>query len=191
MALPWLIGAAVVGLGTLIAAASSDDDKPSSNSGGGNGADEERRRREAAAKEQRRREREEKLANARTLFAEKGASFGEELRDALDGRIEVHAVSFPPFQASLGEAGLGLAASDEGRAHEVSHALREAFIAEDPEVERIVANLEYHARVYDVAMSTHASARQRLTALDAVNTEILRLDALALQLRALRLKAAA
>lgn len=189
MALPWLIGAAVVGIGSLIAAAAGDDGK--SNGSSSSSDDEERRRRDEAAKEQRRREREEKLANARTLFAEKGARIGEELGDALDGMIHVIPASSPAFRPRLGAQHLGIPSSDDGRAHEVSHALRGSVIEDDPDLERIVANLEFHARVYHVDMCTTPGSWQKLLALDEVNTELVELHGIELKLRALRRRVAA
>jgi hypothetical protein len=187
MALPWLIGAAVVSLGSLIVAAvNSDDDSSGSSSGSSSGADEERRRREAAVKEQRRREREEKLANARTLFEAKGAQIGDQLSDALDDLVHVIPATIPSLMARLGEPDLAILPSDDGRAHEVSHTLREAFIEEDPDVERIVDNLEFYARVYDVQMFTNSKSHQRLMALDEVNTQLMNLDGIEQQLRALK-----
>lgn len=193
MALPWLIGAAVVGLGSLIAAAASDDSSSNSSSGTGSdsSADEERRRREAAAKEHRRREREEKLASARTLFAGKGAALGEELGEALDGIVQVKSGSTPAFRPRLGAQDLGIPSSDDGRAHEVSHALRGSVIADDPELERIVENLEFHARVYDVNMCCTPRVWQKLLSLDDVNAALVELDSIERQLRALRRGAAA
>jgi hypothetical protein len=190
MALPWLIGAAVVGLGSLIAAAVNSDDN-SSGSSSDTSADEERRRREAAAQEQRRREREEKLANARTLFEEKGAGVGDELMDALDGLVHVMPSATPAFMARLGEPGLAIPPADDGRAHEVSHTLREGFIEEDPGIEQIVANLEFHARVYDVQMFTDSKSYQKLLALDEVNRELIDLDRIERELFALRGRIAA
>jgi len=191
MALPWLIGAAVVGLGTLIAAVSGDDDKPSSSCDSNSGADEERRRREAAAKERRRREREEKQANARTLFAKKCSDIEDELGDALDSLIHVTPFSSPALKAKLGEPNLAISPSDAGRAHEVSHTLREAFIAEDAGVERIVDNFEFHARVYDVQMATNSKFYLKLMALDEVNNELMNLISIEQQLSALKRRAAA
>jgi len=72
MALPWLIGAAVVGVVSAIAKAVSDDTPSSSSSSSSDSSAEERRRREEAAQARAERERTEKKAHARQVFAEPG-----------------------------------------------------------------------------------------------------------------------
>lgn len=124
MALPWLIGAAVVGLGAAIVKAVSDDDSSSSSSSSVD-TGEERRRREAAALKQLEQERDNKRSNARVLFAEGGARLGDSLSEALDGVADIAETRSPSFVASLGANGYTLPPAEPMRAEEIKHALRE------------------------------------------------------------------
>ncbi|MWL74257.1 hypothetical protein GQM09_28180, partial [Escherichia coli] len=84
MALPWLIGAAVLGVGALIASSSSNDD-----SSNGNGDDEERKRRERAERERREREQKEERETIKASLQNVGTLRADDLKQALSGWVEV------------------------------------------------------------------------------------------------------
>lgn len=100
MALPWLIGAAVLGVGAWIASSSSDN----SNSGG-NGDDEERRRREQAERERHEREKQEERQSIKAALKEEGKRRSVDFQITLQGWINVHYRSTPPFKASILQTG--------------------------------------------------------------------------------------
>ena len=187
MPLPWLIGAAVVGLGAAIVAAVSDDDKPSGNSGGSNNNDdEERRRREKAAAEQRRREAEEKRVNARGSFAGQGDRIGAALTSALDQLAYVHPLATPSFAATLGAGGCSYPVSDEGRSQELAGALRAAFPDKDTGVERIVDDLGFHGRIYHVHLRGDAALYRKLAGIEGDERALQALEGIERQLLALK-----
>lgn len=95
MALPWLIGAAVLGVGALIASSSRDD---SSNN---NGDDEERKRRERAERERREREKKEEREAIKVSLRTTGALRAEDFKQALSGWVDVDYLSTTPFKANV------------------------------------------------------------------------------------------
>lgn len=95
MALPWLIGAAVLGIGALIASSSDDD------SSNGNGDDEERRRRERAERERREREQQEERQSIKAALKKEGEQRTADFEQTLSGWVNVHYQSKPPFKASI------------------------------------------------------------------------------------------
>ncbi|WP_351019357.1 hypothetical protein [Shewanella sp. AC91-MNA-CIBAN-0169] len=97
MALPWLIGAAVVALGAAAVSAFSDD----SDSGSGGNGDEERRRRERAEQERKARAHKEKLESMKEAFVQEGMQRANELQQSLDGQIKVILLGDKPFKAIL------------------------------------------------------------------------------------------
>jgi hypothetical protein len=98
MALPWLIGAAVVALGAAAVSAFSDD----SDSGSGGNGDEERRR-EQAEQERKARAHKEKLECIKDEFVQEGMQRSHELQQSLDGKITVTLLGDKPFKATLDE----------------------------------------------------------------------------------------
>lgn len=96
MALPWLIGAAVLGVGALIASSSSDGD-----SSNGNGDDEERKRRERAERERREREQKEERETIKASLQNVGTLRADDLKQALSGWVDVHYQSTSPFKANV------------------------------------------------------------------------------------------
>ncbi|MEX5746202.1 hypothetical protein [Massilia sp. X63] len=187
MALPWLIGAAVVGLGAALAKAVSDSDSSSSSGSSSSSHDvaEERRRREAASAEQLRRERERKRADAQALFAEEGARMGASLAQALDGLAAVEAARTTAFIARLGAGGCTLPPAVPVRAAALGEALKAAF-PKDAELVRIVGNLDFYTRAYDVCLQGSPELDGRLAAVEALDAEIAAWDAIAQQLSALK-----
>lgn len=97
MALPWLIGAAVVALGTAAVAALSDD----SDSGSGGSDDEERRRREQAEQERKARARKEKLESMKNQFVQECMLRANDLQQTLDGQINATLLGEQPFKVDL------------------------------------------------------------------------------------------
>ncbi|ASK69276.1 hypothetical protein CF168_10560 [Shewanella bicestrii] len=97
MALPWLIGAAVVALGAAAVSAFSDD----SDSGSGGNDDEERRRRERAEQERKARAHKEKLESMKEAFVHEGMQKADDLQQSLDGQIKVLMLGDKPFKATI------------------------------------------------------------------------------------------
>lgn len=145
MPLPWLIGAAVVGIGAAIAAAVSDDDKPSGNSSSSSDDAEQRRRREAAEQERKGREREQKVAAAHAQFKQRGEDHGASLRDALDGLANVIG---DDFTAKLEPKGLAIEQEIDGNTLFFASELRDAFPGSHDDTEAIVDNLRFYTTVY-------------------------------------------
>lgn len=185
MALPWLIGAAVVSLGAAIVKAVSDD---SSSIGSSSSVDvsEERRRREAAALKQLEQEHEQKRTNARVLFAEGGARLGESLSEALDSVANVAEISSPSFIASLGANGYTLPPAEPMRAEGIKQSLRDAFPAKDAAVTRIASNLDFYTRAYDVYVQGSPKSYQQFARIAALDGEIAAWDEIEQQLLALK-----
>lgn len=97
MALPWLIGAAVVALGAAAVSAFSDD----SDSGSGGNDDEERLRRERAEQERKARAHKEKLESMKVEFVQEGMQRANDLQQSLDGQIKATLLGEQPFKAEL------------------------------------------------------------------------------------------
>lgn len=100
MAIPWLIGAAVLGVGALLASSSSDD-----NSSNGNGGDDERRRREQAERERRERERQEERQSIRIALQKEGEMRGADFQNTLSGWVTAEYQSQKPFKAAILQSG--------------------------------------------------------------------------------------
>lgn len=189
MPLPWIIGAAVVGLGAAIVKAVSDDDSSSSSSSSVD-TGEERRRREAAALKQLEQEREQKRTNACALFAEGGARLGDSLSDALDGVAGVVKTGSPSFVAGLGAGGCTLPPADPMRSEEIKHVLRAAFPPKDDPITRIAGNLDFYTRAYDVHLQGSPKLYQQIARIEALDGRIKAWDEIEQQLLALKAGAA-
>jgi len=100
MALPWLIGAAVLGVGAWIASSSSDE-----SSSNGNGGDEERRRREQAEKERREREQKEMRDSIKAALQKEGQQRCTDFTKILAGWVNVDYQSTPSFKAAILQTG--------------------------------------------------------------------------------------
>ena len=185
MALPWLIGAAVVGLGAAIAKAVSDGDSSSSSSSSVD-TGEERRRREEAALKQLEKEREQKRSSARALFAEGGSRLGDSLSEALDGVADVAETRSPSFVASLGANGYTLPPAEPMRVEEIKHALREAFPPKDAAITRIAGNLDFYTRAYDVRLQGSRKLYQKFARIEALDCKVTAWDEIERQLLALK-----
>ena len=101
MAIPWLIGAAVLGVGALIAASSNDDDSSSSS----RDDSEERRRRESAERERVIRQQTEKADTIKKAFQQEGNQRSKDLKNLLLGWVNVDYSSHTPFSIVLTSAG--------------------------------------------------------------------------------------
>ena len=96
MALPWLIGAAVLGIGALIT--SSGNDNSSSNN---NGDDEERRRRERAEREHRERAANEQRESIKNTLLAEGEKRSADFQQLLSGWFNAEYQSQQPFKAKI------------------------------------------------------------------------------------------
>ncbi|WP_312548708.1 hypothetical protein [Massilia sp.] len=181
MPLPWLIGAAVVGLGAAIVAAVNSDDTPSSSA---DNSTEERRRREAAAERQRKDERKKKLESARVLFEERGTEIGQQLANTLDGWVDV--ADEPVFAAKLLASGYAKRSADEVVPHEVGNVLAETFSAKDKELGVVMRDLDFFNEVYDVQLRGTTRLYTTLTEIQAVEKDLSDLAKLRKQLERIR-----
>lgn len=170
MPLPWLIGAAVLGLGAAIAAAVNSDDTSGSSAGNNGSNDEERRRREAAAEQARKDEREKKRKNARILFKEGGTQAGERLAGTLEGWVEFGGE--PAFKVRLTPSGYAKRAPDQIVPHELGDVFAETFSVTDEEPGDILRNLDFFNEVYDVRLCGNARLYTRLMEIQAAGKEL-------------------
>lgn len=169
MPLPWLIGAAVLGLGAAIAAVASSDDTSSSSAGSSTDA-EERRRKAAAAEQARKDEREKKRKNARILFKEGGTQAGERLAGTLDGWVDLGGE--PAFKARLTPSGYAKRPPGDVVAHELRDVLIETFSTADEEPGDILRNLDFFNEVYDVRLCGNARLYTRLMEIQSAEKEL-------------------
>jgi len=183
MPLPWLIGAAVVGLGSALVAALKSDDKPSSTISTAEAA---RRAQEAATEQWRKTEQKQKKDNARTLFAEAGVVIGTSLEDALHGIVDVMSLGEPTFTATLTTQGYRLPPGDPSRAYEVGHALAEVLPMHDPVIARISEQLDFYTAVYNVHLQGSRTLYRQIMDIQAADKELVTLDQIAQQLMALQ-----
>ncbi|QNA89305.1 hypothetical protein G4G28_14025 [Massilia sp. Dwa41.01b] len=169
MPLPWLIGAAVLGLGAAIAAATSSDDT-SGSSAGSSSDGEERRRKEAAAEQVRKDERVKKLTKARLLFAEGGAQAGQRLAAALEDWVDLGGE--PVFGTTLTASGYAKRPAREVVPHELGEVFTETFPRTDGEVAEIRRHLDLFNDVYDVRLRGNTRLHMRLMAIRSADREL-------------------
>lgn len=114
MALPWLIGAAVVSIGAAIAKSVSDDNDRKAEAQRRSEREQEQTRKEREAEAQRRaelerervkKEREQRLRLARENFLLHGERIGFDIAQSLEGWIEVKYEKTPAFMAEIQPSG--------------------------------------------------------------------------------------
>lgn len=188
MALPWLIGAAVVGVVSAIAKAVSDD-TPSSSSSSDSSA-EERRRREEAAQARAERERTEKKAHARQVFAETGAAYGKDLTESLQGWVDVRSEE-PCFRSRLNTSGCTVPDVADNGALPVMELLFQAYPRPNADARTTLENLEFYGMLYDVRLKAGTRMRRRAAEIDRIDEQLSQLGNMKKRLRQLEQELAA
>lgn len=151
MALPWIIGAAVLGIGALIA--SSGDDNSSSNN---NGDDEERRRRERAERERREREANEQRESIKETLLAEGEKRSADFQQLLSDWFNAEYQSQPPFKAKILATGT-----------QYKRIVAEYYANTEPFsllYEKTRANLNEFETCYDVKLTMTANLREKVEA---------------------------
>lgn len=155
MALPWLIGALVVGAVGAIANAVGGDDSSSSsnsssNSGSGRNEAEERRRRDAAEQKRHADERDKRRVDARAEFAQRGATLGRNLADSLQELVQVEGMGMDAFLARLTVSGYRLQAARRGG--EPVAGLLNLSPELDGKMDQTLQNLDFFGAAFDVRL---------------------------------------
>lgn len=179
MPLPWLIGAAVVG---LIAAAVNSDS--TSSSGSSSTSDEEERRRREAAEQQRKSERKQKQENARTLFKERGQQMGRGLAATLDQSMDV--IGEPVFASTLSASGCSKRRPDQVVPNGVGEALEDTFSDTDKEAGDVIRNLAFFEEVYDAHLRGSTKLYAALLEIQSLDKDTLDLAQLRSELDRIR-----
>lgn len=170
MALPWLIGALVVGAASAIAAAvSGDDSSSSSGSSSGNNEAEERRRREAAQQKRRTEERDQRRADARAEFSQRGAAMGLNLASAMEEWVEVDGMDNDAFLARLTSSGYRLQAAR--RTAKPVETLLELSPDLDGKLDQTMQNLDFFGATYDVQLHGARGLHAALGKLNGLNAQ--------------------
>lgn len=165
MALPWLIGALVVGAVGAIASAVKGDDSSSSSSSSNN-EDEERRRREAAYEKRIKEARDVRRTDARAEFKRQGEVMGSNLIDSLTDWVVVSTSDNQPFKASLTSSGYRMRPTHDSAAKPIENLLRLSLEA-DNELNLMIQNLDFFGSIYDVQLQ---GAENLCRKLDELNT---------------------
>jgi hypothetical protein len=176
MPLPWLIGAAVVGL--IAAAVNSDDTSSSSSSSSSD--EEERRRREAAAEQQRKNERRQKQENAQALFKERGQQIGRGLAASLDESMDV--TGEPVFASTLSASGCSKRRPDQVVPNGVEDVLKDTFSDTDKEAGEVIRNLAFFEEVYDARLRGSTKLYAALLEIQSLDKDLLDLAKIRSQL---------
>lgn len=100
MALPWLIGAAVVAIAAKVLSSDSDNDRGSSAD-----QDREERRREERERERHENERKKKQVSLQENFAARGEKIGTDIAQSLRDWIDVKFEKTPAFSVQLTKSG--------------------------------------------------------------------------------------
>jgi hypothetical protein len=171
MALPWLIGALVVGAASAIAAAVSGDDSSSSSgsSGSGNNEAEERRRRETAEQKRRTEERDQRRADARAEFSQRGAAIGRNLASAMEEWVQVDGMGNDAFLARLTSSGYRLQAAR--RMARPVGTLLELSPDLDGKLDQTMLNLDFFGATYDVQLHGARGLHAALGELNGLNAQ--------------------
>lgn len=167
MALPWLIGALVVGAVSAVVKAVNSDDNSSSSSNSSSDEDAVRRRRAAAEEQRLKKEKETERADVQAAFKRRGEVIGRNLTESLDGWMAVRAADSAPFRASLTSAGYIVPAPREDAATAVE-VLLWSSLERDDELNLIVQNLNFFGSVYDVQLRGGDQLRRTLGELHVI-----------------------
>lgn len=179
MALPWLIGAALVGVVGAIAKAVSDDtsDSSSSRDSSSDTSEEEARRHRAAAQERERRMHAEKIANARSVFQDKGDNYGVQLLASVQGWLVSNPTKGNAFSAKISQSGYVLNSGIYG-AEAVLDLLAQHYPQSNDRIAQLMNNLDFYGRVYDVELEAGQKMLSHFTEIEAITQELAELGSL-------------
>nr|WP_314606181.1 hypothetical protein [uncultured Janthinobacterium sp.] len=173
MALPWLIGAAIVGaVGAIATAVKSGSSESSSSSGSSDSRNtaEERRRREIAAEKREREEKTKRQADARALFQHEGLDIGRNLADSMQDWVRTSAIGQESFKARLTACGYRLAPVAVSPDKQVEDLLRRSLDA-DEDLNATIQNLDFYAAVYAVRLEGGVALARTLANLEELAYE--------------------
>lgn len=175
MALPWLIGAAVVAIGAAIASSSDDDTTPD--------YDAEARRRAELERERVEKERKEKRQAARENFALHGERIGSDIAQSLQGWIEIKHDKAPAFTAQLTTSGYKIESND------VEMADIEAIVPETGELfDAIRNNLKAYSNLYAVTLIQGPKLTEAQDEVDKIDIELQQIAQLKAEISKIREK---
>lgn len=173
MALPWLIGAAIVGAVGAIATAvkgGSNESSSSSDSSDSRNTAEERRRREIAAEKREREEKTKRQADARALFQHEGLAIGRNLADSMQDWVRTSVIGQESFKARLTVSGYRLAPVAVSPDKQVEELLRRALDA-DEDLNATLKNLDFYTDVYAVRLKGGVELARTLADLEELAHE--------------------
>ena len=113
---------------------------------------------------------------------------GDSLLESLAGVANVAETGSPSFVASLGANGHTLPSAEPMRAEEIKQGLRDAFAPKDKDgaLTRIVGNLDFYTRVYDVRLQGNRKLYHEFARIEALDSDIKAWDEIEQQLLALK-----
>lgn len=162
MALPWLIGAAVVyGAKKLADKLTEDDDDDS--------FDDQRasRRQEEAERARTENERKKKLKTTRDNFAIRGESIGLDIAQSLKSWIEVEFQNSPAFSAELNSTGCKIE-----RATSNEHDISTLLPYKNHEFDEIRENLKIYSQIYSVRLKKGAKLFEAGDEIETIESEL-------------------
>lgn len=176
MALPWLIGALVVGIAAKVLSSDSDDDKESRAD-----RDREERRREELERERHENERRKKQASAQENFAARGEKMGTDIAQSLRGWIEVQFEKTPAFSVRLTKNGHQ---APDSSAAENAKRIRATMPNGYPKHVAVQEHLEIFTKYYAVNVSDGVNLINAKTAIKEIERDLVAIESLKIKITA-------
>ena len=176
MPLPWLIGAAVVGIGTAIAKSVSDSNDRKAEAQRRAEREQEQARKEREAEAQRRaelerervrKEREQRLRSARENFLLRGERIGSDIAQSLQGWIEVKYENTPAFVSQLQPTGFSLKSN-----HPNKSKIEELIPTKGVSFEDARKNLDFYSSAYAVTLQQGAKLTKAIKEIIEIEKEL-------------------
>ena len=176
MPLPWLIGAAVVGIGTAIAKSVSDSNDRKAAEQRRAEREQEQARKERAAEAQRRaelerervrKEREQRLRSARENFLLRGERIGSDIAQSLQGWIEVKYENTPAFLAQLQPTGFSLKSN-----HPNKGKIEKLIPAKGVSFDNARKNLDFYSSTYAATFQPGTNLTKAIEEISEIEKEL-------------------
>lgn len=176
MPLPWLIGAAVVGIGTAIAKSVSDSNDRKAEAQRRAEREQEQARKERAAEAQRhaelerervRKEREQRLRSARENFLLRGERIGSDIAQSLQGWIDVKYEKTPAFVAELQPTGFAVRSN-----HPNKSKLEELIPAKLGLSDDAHKNLAFYSSAYSATLQQGTNLTKAIKEISEIEKEL-------------------
>lgn len=163
MAIPWLIGAAVIAVGTAVVKKLNEDGDSSSSYD----YDRESRRREKSERERAESDRNKKLQSAHENFAIRGESIGVDIALSLKNWIEVNFENSPAFAAKLNSKGYKIE-------HVISNErdISTLLPSESHQFDEIRENLKIYSDIYSVRLKKGVNLIEAGKEIEMIETEL-------------------